>query len=199
MATSIGVVCGLTLAFACANQAAGQIAPVQQTAPPMSRPAQPGTSKAFPEGARLGFIDLPRVATVSSHGQAMAARIEELRSKKAAQVSERGKQVEALQSKLSQGQSVLNDDARVRLQRAFERAQIDFQRFAQDAQAEVQDLQQELQREFTAQLFPIIGQVAKEKNLWAVFSVETNLLWHDPALDLSEEVAQRLDASGQRR
>jgi hypothetical protein len=55
--------------------------------------------------------------------------------------------------------------------------------------------QQELIQSFNARLFPVIGQVAKEKNLWAVFSTESCLLWHDAALDLSEEVAKRLDGS----
>ena len=195
MATVIRTLGGLALVLSCAGQAAAQQPLLQQAArATRSVQAGPASAQAFPEGARLGFVDLPRVAAASSQGQAMAARIEEFRTKKTSEVSERGKQVEALEAKLSQGQTVLNDQTRVKLQRAFERAQIDFQRFAQDAQVEVQDLQRELQREFTARLFPVIGQVAKEKNLWAVFSIET-ALWHEPALDLSEEVAKRLDAS----
>lgn len=195
MTTVIRTLGGFVLALSCAGQAAAQ-SPLLQQAARANRSVQAGSAsaQAFPEGARLGFVDLPRVAAASSQGQAMAARIEEFRTKKTSEVSERGKQVEALQAKLSQGQTVLNDQTRVKLQRAFERAQIDFQRFAQDAQVEVQDLQRELQQEFTARLFPVIGQVAKEKNLWAVFSTET-MLWHEPALDLSEEVAKRLDAS----
>jgi outer membrane protein len=72
---------------------------------------------------------------------------------------------------------------------------VDFQRFTEDAQVEVQEVQQELLQAFSARVFPVIGQVAKEKNLWAVFGSDSGLLWHNPALDLSEEVAKRLDGS----
>ena len=90
---------------------------------------------------------------------------------------------------------MLNEAAYTRLQREFQRAQLDFQRFNEDAQAEMQDTQQQLWRAFTTRIFPVVGQVATEKNLWAVFSSESTLLWHAPAIDLSEEVAKRLDAA----
>jgi outer membrane protein len=154
-----------------------------------------GQAAPFPEGARLGYVDVNRVAALSGEGKAATVKLETLRQKKSTEASERSKQVEALQQKLSQSDAVLNDVARARLQREFQRAQVDFQRFTEDAQAEVQEAEQQLLQAFTARLFPVIGQVATEKNLWAVFSSESGLLWHNPALDLSEEVAKRLDAA----
>jgi hypothetical protein len=38
-------------------------------------------------------------------------------------------------------------------------------------------------------------EVATEKNPWAVFSSESTLLWHHPGIDLSEEIARRIDAA----
>jgi outer membrane protein len=163
-----------------------------QTAASVAQPARP----AFADDARIGFVDIERVAALSNEGKAAAARIQQLRNKKAAELADRGKQVDSLQQKLSQGTSVLNDAARARLQREFERSRIDYQRLNEDAQAEVQDTQQQLLQAFTARLFRIVGEVASEKKLWAVFSNESNLVWHNPALDLSEEVAKRLDVEG---
>ncbi len=152
-------------------------------------------AEAFPQDARFAFVDVDRVAALSTEGKAAASRLQELRGKKATELSARGEQIEALQSKLSQGASILTDVARRRLEREFQRAQVDFQRLTEDAQEEVRELQQELTQAFTAKLFPVIGDIAKEKKLWAVFSSESALLWHDPALDLSEEVARRLDST----
>ena len=152
------------------------------------------TAAVFPEEARVAFVDIERVAALSGEGKAAAAKLDDLRTKKSAEVSARGKQVEALQAKLAQGETVLNDVARTRLQREFQRAQVDFRRFSEDAQAAVQEAQQETLRGFQAQLFPLIGQIAKEKKLWAVFGNE-NLIWYSPAVDLTEEVAKRLDAA----
>ena len=185
---------GLALVPVSASDVRAQSAganPVTASAIQAGQPAGP----AFPAGARLGYIDVDRVAALSGEGKAAAAKLQELRSRKSAELAERGKQVEALQQKLSQGESVLNEIARTKLQREFRRAQVDFQRLTEDAQTEVQEAQQEMIQAFNARLFPVIGQVAKEKNLWAVFSSGSGLLWHDSALDLSEEVAKRLDGS----
>jgi len=157
--------------------------------------ASADVAAAFPQEARFAFVDVDRVAALSREGKAAASRLEELRGKKAAELSARGKQVEALQLKLSQGTSMLTEVARRRLEREFQRAHVDFQRLTEDAQEEVRELQQELTQAFTAKLFPVIGEIAIEKKLWAVFSSESALLWHDPALDLSEEVARRLDST----
>jgi Skp family chaperone for outer membrane proteins len=164
---------------------------------PSPAASQPGAvvRESFPKDSRIGYVDAEKVAALSSEGKSATAQLEALRTKKAAEVASRVKQVELLQEKLSAGSAVLNEAAFTRLQREFQRAQLDFQRFNDDAQAEVRDTQQQLWRAFTTRLFPVVGQVATEKNLWAVFSSDGTLLWHHPAIDLSEEIAKRLDAA----
>jgi len=180
----------VTLTSASTTSAFGQALP----SPVAGQPAA-AIRESFPKDSRIGYVDLERVAALSSEGKSATAQLEALRTKKAAEVASRGKQVELLQEKLSAGSAVLNEAAFVRLQREFQRAQLDFQRFNEDAQAEVRETQQQLWRAFTTKLFPVVGQVATEKNLWAVFSSDSTLLWHHPAIDLSEEVATRLDAA----
>ena len=177
--------------------AAGTTSSAFGQALPSAVASQPAAAvrESFPKDSRIGYVDLEKVAALSSDGKAATAQLEALRTKKAAEVASRGKQVELLQEKLSAGSAVLNEAAFTRLQREFQRAQLDFQRFNEDAQAEVRDTQQQLWRAFTTKLFPVVGQVATEKNLWAVFSSDSTLLWHHPAIDLSEEVAKRLDAA----
>jgi len=166
---------------------------VPGTPGPVERQSSPGTRDVFPKDARIGYIDMERVAALSSEGKSATAQLAALRTRKTAEVAERSKQVELLQQKLSAGGAVLNEAAYTRLQREFQRAQLDFQRFSDDAQAELQDTQQQLWRAFTTRLFPVVGQVATERNLWAVLSSDASLLWHLPAIDLSEEIARRLD------
>jgi Skp family chaperone for outer membrane proteins len=174
--------------------ASAQSVTAQGTAKPIPSQGMAAV-REFPKDSRIGYVDLERVAALSSEGKAATAQLAALRTKKAAEVAERSKQVELLQQKLSAGSAVLSEAAVARLQREFQRAQLDFQRFNEDAQAEVQDTQQQLWRAFTTRLFPVVGQVATEKNLWAVLSSETTLVWHLPAIDLSEEIAKRLDAA----
>lgn len=159
-----------------------------------SVPIQLTARAAFPEDARIGYVDIERVAALSNEGKAATAKLGDLRKRKDAELAESSKQLESLQQKLAQSASVMAEPALGRLRRDFERARINFQRLSEDAQAEVQDTQQQLLRQFTERLFPVIGQVATEKKLWAVFGDENNPLWYLPAIDLSEEVAKRLDA-----
>ena len=189
----IALVLGITLVLVSSPDVRAQAkhldtAPAVQDEQPARAPA------GVPEEMRIAFVDIERVAALSGEGKAAAARLQDLRAKKSEEVASRSRQVEALQTKLVQSDPVLNDVSRARLQREFQRAQIDFQRFSEDAQAEVQAAQQETLRGFTAQLFPVIGQIAKEKKLWAVFGND-DALWFSPVLDLTEEVAKRLDAA----
>ena len=153
-------------------------------------------SKPFPAEAKIAFVDLQYVFATSRDGKAAATEIQALQTRKRATIEAKTKEVEALQQKLTQGAAVLNDDARGRLERDVARAKVDFDRLVQDSETEVQDLQQQFQRAFSRKLFPAIGEIAKSRDLWAVFSLnEQNLLWHQPALDISAEVVQRIDAA----
>lgn len=151
---------------------------------------------SFPEGARIAFVDVQYVFATSREGKAAATAIQALELKKKAEIDAKTKEVEALQQKLTQGAAVLNEENRVRLERDIARARVDFDRLVQDAQGEVQDLQQQFQRAFSRKLFPAIGEVAKSRDLWAVFTRdEASLLWHQPALDISAEIVARLEAA----
>jgi Skp family chaperone for outer membrane proteins len=171
-------------------------AQTQQAPPPRTTPAAPALgSAAVPVDRTVGFVDLERIASTTREGKAANSKLDQLRAQKRAQVDERGKQVDALQQSLAQTGSVLSADARLQLQRQYDRAQVDLQRFTQDAQAEVQSAQEQMLHTFMQHLFPIVGLVASEKKLSAVFTVDSSTLWHDPALDISDEIAKRLDSA----
>lgn len=158
------------------------------------QPVAPASPAPFPDGARIAFVDFDRVAATSQVGKAATAELDALRGKKTAEVAERRKQLEALQKKLADGASLMNTDAVGRLQREVERTGKDLERFTQDAQDEVQHLQVQLQRSFGEKVFPVIGEVAKARNVWAVYRLDpASVLWFDLALDLSEEVVAKLD------
>jgi len=83
--------------------------PAQQTTPPAGQkpPAVPPAAApqaapapvVFPEGAKYAFINIQRIASESAEGKTSSSRIEALRAKKAAELSEKNKTIEALQAK----------------------------------------------------------------------------------------------------
>jgi outer membrane protein len=166
--------------------------------PPAQTPpaAQPTPPRPFPEGARIAYIDIQAVASNSAEGKAATAKIQDLNKKKTAELQEKQKTLQALQTKLSQSGTVLNDQARGQLEKDIEKSNREIQFFQQDAQSEIQELTEKLQGEFQQRLFPIIAQIAQEKSLQFVFSIrDSGAIWYDTGLDLSTEVIKRFDAA----
>jgi outer membrane protein len=184
-----------------AQTPAGQPTPAQT--PPAAPPAgeqppapAPQPPQPFPEGARIAYVDVQVIASNSAEGRAATAKIQDLQKKKTAELGEKQKALQALQTKLQQGGTVISDSARSQLEKDIEKQNRELQFLQQDAQAEIQQLQQDLQQEFQTRLQPVIDQVAKEKGLHYVFSIrDSGAIWANTGLDLSAEVVKRFDAA----
>lgn len=171
-------------------------APAATQPPAKPAPAQPPAPKPFPQGARIAYVVLQRIANESADGRVATTRIQALQQKKAAELNEKNKQLTGLQQKLEKEGSVMSASASADLQKQIEKLNLEVQRFTQDAQAEVQELQQELQQEFQQRLEPVIQAVATEMGLHFVFNgPDAGLVWADSALDISTDVIRRLDSS----
>jgi outer membrane protein len=191
VALSVVLAASPVFAQAPATQPPAKPAPTAPTAP-----AQPPAPKPFPQGAKVAYVVLQRIANESADGRVATTRIQALQQKKAAELNEKSKQLTGMQQKLEKEGSVMSANAASELQKNIERLNVEVQRFTQDAQAEVQELQQELQQEFQQRLEPVLSQVATEMGLQFVFNgPDAGLVWADSALDISAEVIKKLDAS----
>ena len=166
--------------------------PPAAVAPPAAQPAP--QSKPFPEGAKVAFINIPRIAAESIEGRTSTSRVNTLREKKLAELTAKNKQVETAQQKLNSG-GLLSDDARAATQKEIDKLNVEIQRMQQDAEAEMQDLQQQLQLDFQRKLSPVIQQIAVEKGLHMLISTDAGLVWAEPGLDLTSEIIKRFDAA----
>jgi outer membrane protein len=187
------------------------VAFAQATPPPTTPPAaQPPTTPAkpeaqapapapavFPEGARVAYIFMQGIFNGSTEGKAAAAKMQEYEKKKTAEIQAKVKEGEALQAKINQGDTILNESARSQAQRDLQRVQREIQAMQEDAQLEAEQMRQQLLDQFSRKVNPIIAAVAKERGLHMVFSVsdQANVAWADPGLDLTAEVIKRLDAA----
>ncbi len=160
--------------------------------PPAAQPAPP--PRPFPEGAKVAFLNIPRVAAESVEGKTSTTRVTALREKKLAELAAKNKQVETAQARLNSG-ALLSDDARATTQKEIDKLNVEIQRMQQDAEAEMQDLQQQLQLDFQRKLGPVIQQIALEKGLHMLLSTEAGLVWAEPSLDLTSEIIKRFDAA----
>jgi Skp family chaperone for outer membrane proteins len=171
--------------------------PAQKPQAALAEAAKPAAPAPFPEGARVAYIFMQGIFNGSADGKAAAARLQEWEKKKTAEIQTKAKEAEALQAKVNQGGTVLNDQARAQAQRDLQRLQREVTAMQEDAQQEGQGLRQQLLNEFSQKVNPIIAAVAKERGLHMVFSVsdEANVAWADPGLDLTAEIIKRVDAA----
>ena len=103
----------------------------QQTPPatPQQKPVQPPPAtpqppKPFPEGAKVAYVNIQMIASNSVEGKAASAKIQELQKKKQGELGQKQKALQDMQTKLQQGGSVLNDQARGQLENDIEKAQL---------------------------------------------------------------------------
>jgi outer membrane protein len=182
----------------------GQTPQGQQPAPKPATPATPPAQtapapapKPFPEGAKVAYIDIQRIANQSAEGKAATAKVQALVQKKQSEAADRQKALQADQQKLQSGGTVLSDQARAELEKKIERTGVELQRLQQDAQQEVQELQQQLQGEFQRKLMPVVEQVAQEKGIHMLFSAgDSGIVWADGGLDITNDVIKRFDTGG---
>jgi outer membrane protein len=165
-------------------------------APVQAPPGPPPAPKPFPQGAKVAYVVLQRIANESADGRVATTRIQALQQKKAAELNDKNKQLTTMQQRLEKEGSVMSPAVAADLQKNVEKLTLEVQRFTQDAQAEVQELQQSLQQEFQQRLEPVLAQVAADMGLQFVFNgPDAGLVWADSALDISAEVIKKLDSA----
>jgi len=184
--------------FAQAQAPAGAARPAQPApaAPAPAAQAQPAAQPPapFPQGAKIGFVNLQAIAQLSADGKAAATRVNALAQKKQTEAADKAKLLQTNQQKLETSGSVMSEAARTQLQKDIERQTVEAQRFEQDAQAELNELQQQLQQEFQTKLMPVLEALSKEKGLQVLFSAgDSGVIWAEPGIDLTLDAVARLD------
>ena len=188
----------LVLAFVLSAAPAFAQAAAQPPAaqPPAQAAPAPQPPAAFPQGAKIGLVNLQQIAALSVDGKASTAKVQALITKKQAEAAAKAKQLQDNQNKLQQSGSLMNDAARAALEKDIERQTVEQQRFEQDAQAEVTELQTQLQGTFQEKLFPILNQMVVEKGLHMLLSAaDAGIIAADPGVDLTLEAIKRFDAA----
>ena len=171
-------------------------APAAQTPPAAAPAAAPAPPRPFPEGAKLAYVNVQRIASESVEGQAATKRLSSLREEKEKDLVARNAKFEEARKRLETSASVLSESVRNTQQKDVERLQTDLQRATQDAQKAVEDLQNELQMEFQRKLLPVLSEVSAAKSLHMVFSsIDSGVVWADPGLDITSDIIKKLDAA----
>ena len=174
---------------------AQQQPPPPQTPPPVPAPAPPPQPVAFPADAKIGFVSFPAVVERSAHGKAGMKELETFTTKKNAEIAAKNKEIAALQEKLKAQQSVAKPEVLSSMAKELDRLNFELQYLQKEAQTDLEELRERLLETFQKKVLPIVEEIRKERNLWAVFSTaDSGPAAIHPGIDLTAEVIKRLDA-----
>ena len=139
----------------------------------------PFTARAQ-ESIRVGCFSPQRAFADSADGKAALVRLTTLQNQKSQAIEVRNRALET---------------ARANQSGDVEKLRIDVQRFIEDAQAELMGVQREAESAFLVKLKPALDKVVADKGLQLVFNVDgPQVVWFDPALDITPDVVKQLAA-----
>jgi Skp family chaperone for outer membrane proteins len=155
-------------------------------------------SPALAQVAKIGIVDFERAVVESAEGKQSQAKWDAKLVEKQKEVEKRRKELEGIQTKLQTQEKVLSDAVKSGLQRDLERGQTELTRISEDAQKELETLRNDLLQPIAQRASAVFNAMAAEMGFTLVIDVsnpQNNVLWHNPANDVTAELIRRIDAS----
>ncbi len=158
----------------------------------LSVSATPALAQTGP--ATVGVFDADRILAESLAGKQALALFSQLRDQRAGEVQAQQIQFNTLRQQVLQ--AIPGSPEAVLIQRQVEDKSLQLQRLNEDVQNELGARQAALTEEITQKIATIIDELGAEQGFTMIFNnVQSGLAYWDPAVDLTDEIIARLDAS----
>lgn len=158
----------------------------------LSVSATPALAQTAP--VTVGVFDADRILAESLAGKQALALFSQLRDQRAGEVQAQQVEFNTLRQQVLQ--AVPGSLEAVSMQRQVEDKSLQLQRLNEDVQNELGARQAALTEEITQKIATIIDELGAERGFTLIFNnVQSGLAYWDPAVDLTDEIITRLDAS----
>lgn len=145
---------------------------------------------------RIGVINSQRVLETSGEGKRVIAQLQEKDKKVQDELAKIDEDIRKLESKMNTQRLTLSEQSLIDLRSDIERKRTERKRRAEDSLRELQELQLRLFNKVKGELLPIIEQLGKEKGFDIIFDLaNSGALYFSPAIEITEEVIKKYDAS----
>lgn len=145
---------------------------------------------------KIGLINSQEILEKSAEGKKAIGQLEERNRKIQQDLSKLDDQIRQLESRLSTQRLTMTEEAILSLSVDLDRKRTERQRMAEDAQRDMQELTRRLYMRIQSEVMPIINRLGQEKGLDLILDLrESGVLYFSPAVDLTQEVIKRYDAS----
>lgn len=145
---------------------------------------------------KIGVVDSQEVLEKSQEGKRVTAQIESKNKTLQEDLVRLDDTIRNLETKLNTQRLTLTQEAASNLISDIDKRRTERARFVEDSRRELNDLTQRLFNRLQGELRPIIAEIGKEKNLDLIFDVgSSGIIYFNPAVNLTQEIIQRYDAS----
>lgn len=152
-----------------------------------------GYAQQFP---KIGVINSQRVLETSTEGKRVIAQLQDKDKKVQDELAKIDEDIRKLESKINTQRLTLSEQSLLDLRSDIDRKRTDRKRRAEDSLRELQDLQLRLFNKVKSELLPIIEELGKEKGFDVIFDLaNSGALYFNPAIDITDEVIKKYDAS----
>jgi len=133
----------------------------------------------------------------SAAGKKALAELKKVQGAKEKDLGARQQEIKDLQAKLSDGRLSLAQDKLEDMQKQLEDKVIALRRLQDDAQRDLTKKRDDVLGQIDQQVMPVINQAGKQLGYTLIFrKFESGLIYADEAIDITDSIIQRLDATG---
>jgi Skp family chaperone for outer membrane proteins len=150
------------------------------------------------QDAKIATVDVQALTLMSDEGKALGERLEKRYQEISAELQKEQKTIEEKETRLRTQDRLMSATAKAQLAKEIDDAKIIFDRKNQDYQKEMDDLQRDLLSPVAAKVQQELSAYVNEKGytlLIDLSAAESNVVWFNPANDVTRDVMGRLNAA----
>jgi outer membrane protein len=152
---------------------------------------------AVADGLKVGVVDFSRALNEISDGQQAQGRLESMLAGKRAEIEQMEANLVALQQEYESKSNVISESARRDYQQRMAEAQQTYQQAFMQSDAEMQQAYVQVMETLVTKLKTQAESVGRDQGLDLVLEASQGaVLFSAPALDITDEVIKRYNASG---
>ena len=146
---------------------------------------------------RIGYVDLKRVLAKSKTGLELSRRFEAEINESRRKVAKEQDEIKELQEQFKRDESIMSKAEKDKRRQEIAERIRQYQRMVAETEGALRQRDRQMMRQAMGPVRELIGAIAKEAKLTAVFDrSESGLLYIDAGMDLTDELIQRLDEKG---
>ena len=145
---------------------------------------------------KIGVVNSQEVLEKSQVGKRVTAQLEAKNKTLQEDLVRLDDKIRDLETRLNTQRLTLSQEALGNLMSDLDKLRTERARFVEDSRRELNDLQLRLFNRLQTELRPIIEEIGKEKNMDLIFDVNgSGIIYFNPAVDITQEVILKYDAS----